>query len=212
MQAKKNRAVIMAAAEITEYSFYTPEPGDFAICADRGYVHALKLGITPDILLGDFDSLEMPLPPKVEIRTYPAEKDETDLQIAISCALEKGFENILVIGATGGRTDHFLANVFLLHWAKERGAAVVLEDETTRIRLLEGCMTLENRKNTYLSLLALCGDAQVSVSGVKYPLERAILPFGSTLGVSNEFAEEHACIEVHRGSVLVLECAADRCL
>lgn len=212
MLAEKNRAVIMAAAEITEYSFYIPQSGDYVICADRGYVHALKLGITPDILLGDFDSLETPLPTEVEIRTYPAEKDETDLQIAISCALEKGLKNILVIGATGGRTDHFLANVFLLYWAKERGAAVVLEDENTRIRLLEGSLTVKNRKNTYLSLLALCGDAQVSVSGVKYPLERATLPFGSTLGVSNEFTEENAHIEVHRGSVLVLECAADRCL
>ncbi|MBE7025636.1 MAG: thiamine diphosphokinase [Ruminococcaceae bacterium] len=210
MTEKKNRAVIMAGADISDYSFYTPLSGDYVICADRGYIHAMRLGITPDVILGDFDSLETALPSDGEIYTYPAEKDETDLQLAVSHALKHGYRRVLVIGATGGRADHFLANVYLMHWAKERGCEMVIEDSDTRIYLLEDSLSLPRRKNVYLSLLPFSGDAVVSLSGVKYPLDETTITLGSTLGISNEIIADEATVRIHRGRVLLLECRADK--
>lgn len=210
MTGKEGRAVIMAGADISDISFFTPLSGDYVICADRGYLHARRLGITPHVLLGDFDSLDAPFPENTKTITYPAEKDETDLQIAIGHAMAEGFSEVYVIGATGGRTDHFFGNTALLHWAGKRGCRVILEDADTRIQLLQGTLTLPRRENFYLSLLPFAGDAAVSVSGVKYPLDRAVLPLGDTLGISNEITADKAVITVHRGEVLVLECRADK--
>ncbi|MBQ7032328.1 MAG: thiamine diphosphokinase [Clostridia bacterium] len=210
MNGEKSRAVIMAGADISDYSFFTPLSGDYVICADRGYLHAKTLGISPDILLGDFDSLDIPLPENTEKIIFPAEKDETDLQIAISHAMSQGFEEVYVIGATGGRTDHFLGNIALLHWAKKRGCRVILEDADTHIQLLSGALTLQRRTDFYLSLIPFAGDAVVSVSGVKYPLAHAVLPLGDTLGISNEITADEASITVHHGEVLVLQCRTDK--
>lgn len=210
MQEKDRRAVIMAGADITDYSFYTPLSGDYVICADRGYLHAQKLGVTPAVLLGDFDSIESPLPKHAEILRYPAEKDETDMQLAIRYAAEAGFKKLYGIGASGGRTDHFLANIGLLHKARLLGCEMVLEDVDTRLRLLNGTLTLPRRDNFYLSVIPFPGDAVVSLAGVKYPLSEATLTVGDTLGISNEIISDTATIYVHKGSALILECRADR--
>ncbi len=210
MQEKDRRAVIMAGADITDYSFYTPLSGDYVICADRGYLHARKLGVTPAVLLGDFDSLGEPVPENVKVLQFPAEKDETDLQIAIRHAVDAGFKKIYGIGTQGGRTDHFLANIGLLQRARLWGCEMILEDCDSRIRLLHGSLTLPRRKNFYLSVIPFPGDAVVSLSGVKYPLSAATLTVGDTLGISNEIISETATVCVHTGAALILECRADR--
>lgn len=213
MLEKENcRAVIMAGADISDYSFFTPLSGDYVICADRGYLHAVKLGVKPDVLLGDFDSLNIPLPGGQEILTYPAEKDETDLQIAIGHALDRGYRDILVIGAFGGRMDHFLGNVCLMKWTRERGGNLILEDSDTRMFLLADTVTLPQKGNRYLSVIPFFEDAVVSLAGVKYPADKAQFKVGDTLGISNEITSEAAKITVFEGSVLVLQCRADRAL
>ncbi len=208
----KNRAVIMAGADISDYSFYTPLSGDYVICADRGYLHALKLGIRPDILLGDFDSLDMPLPDNIETLTFPAEKDETDLQIAIEHALSKGFWDIYVIGAFGGRCDHFLGNVCLMKWTRERGGSLILEDGDTRMFLLADTIMLPKKENRYLSVIPFFEDVVISMSGVKYPLDKARLTVGGTLGISNEISDDVAYLNVNEGSAIILQCRADKTL
>ncbi len=211
MKERKGRAVIMAGADIKEYSFYTPLSGDYIICADRGYLHARRLGVTPDVLLGDFDSLDVPLPEHIKILTYPAEKDATDLQIAVDYAADVGFDEVYVIGALGGRSDHFMANVCLLRYAREkRGCTMILEDSDTRMQLLYDEVSIPARKNFYLSVIPVFEPAVVSLSGVKYPLSEKLLPVGDTLGVSNEFAGTEAYIRIHSGSALILECRADK--
>ncbi len=207
---KKCRAVIMAGADIDDYSFYKGCADDYVICADKGYIHAQNLNVVPDILLGDFDSLEIALPSNIQTVTYPAEKDETDLQIAINHALSKGFSDIYVIGAFGGRTDHFLGNVGLLHWTRERGGNLILEDKDTKMFLLSDSIMLPRKDNFYLSVIPFFADAVVSMSGVKYPVKNVCFKVGDTLGLSNEFSAETAEITVHRGSVIVLECKMDK--
>ena len=208
---KRGRAVIMAGGPISDYSFYTPQKDDYVICADSGYRHAEALGIIPDILLGDFDSIAE-MPQEVEILRFPAEKDETDLQIAICHAREKGFSDIYVIGAFGGRLDHFLGNVCLLHWAQNQGADVIMQDADTLVRLVSEDVALPRKKQHYLSVIPFFGDATVSITGVKYPLEKHNMLAGDTLGISNEFKSDVAHISVHSGKVLVIECRADKIL
>ncbi len=206
----EKRAVIMAGADIKDYTFYKPLDTDFLICADRGYRHCKKLGLVPDVLLGDFDSLDIPLPDGIERHTYPSEKDETDLQLAIDFAIKKGFKEIYCIGVFGGRCDHFLGNIGLMKWAKDRGASLTFEDSDTYMFLLSGEVTLSKRENHYLSLIPFFEDATVSLSGTKYTAENALLRVGDTLGISNEITADFASITVHFGSLLVLLSKADK--
>ncbi len=199
------RAVIMAGADIEDYTFYKKEAGDYVICADRGYRHAIKLGVVPDILLGDFDSLDMPLPKGVKTITFPAEKDETDLQLAILHAIDMGFRDIYIIGVFGGRTDHFLGNIGLLKLAHEKGATAVLEDADTKIHFADGSITLPNT-HTYLSVIPLFEDVVLSIEGVKYPLTKKRLVRGDTLGISNEITAKEARIDILEGSAFILLC------
>ncbi|MBQ7036442.1 MAG: thiamine diphosphokinase [Clostridia bacterium] len=208
----EKRAVIMAGADIKDYTFYKPLDTDFLICADRGYRHCKALGLVPDVLLGDFDSLDIPFPEGIERHTYPAEKDETDLQLAIDLAIKKGFKEIYCIGVFGGRCDHFLGNIGLMKWARDRGASLTFEDGDTYMFLLSGEVTLSKRENHYLSLIPFFEDATVSLSGTKYTAENALIRIGDTLGISNEIKKETAHISVHGGSALVLLCRADKTL
>ncbi len=210
--AEKKRAVIFAGAPGGDYSFFAPSEGDYVICADRGYTYARKLGIVPDFLLGDFDSIEEPLPEGIPRETFPAEKDETDLQLAISHALSKGYREMYVLGAIGGRVDHFLGNIGLIKWAKDRGGILSMEDADTYICPVFSEAVFKKHPNRYFSVLPFYGDAVVSVSGTKYTATRAKIAAGDTLGISNEITEDAAHVRVHEGSALVLLCKADKVL
>ena len=211
MQAKK-RAVIMAGADIKDYSFYKPLGTDFIICADRGYRHCKALGLVPHVLLGDFDSLDIPIPDGIEKYTFPAEKDETDLQLAIDYAISKGYDEIYAIGVFGGRCDHFLGNISLMKWASDRGASLTFEDTDTYMFLLKGDKVVPKRENHYLSVIPFFEDATISLTGTKYPAENVTFHAGDTLGISNEIVEETARINIEKGSALVMLCKADKIL
>lgn len=198
------RAVIMGGADILDYSFYISRETDFVICADGGYKHALALGITPDVLLGDFDSILSPLPENVETHAYPPEKDKTDLQIAVEYAIDNGFSNIYTIGVFGGRTDHFLGNMGLMLYAHQKGCKAVMEDADTWMCLLSGELRLEKHDKYFLSVIPVYEDVCVSIQGVKYPLQNTRICRGDTLGISNEIIEEEAYIKISDGSAIVL--------
>ena len=100
-----------------------PGPDDYVIAADAGYLACLVAGVTPDLLLGDFDSLERPKDFPNAIRTAPVEKDDTDTMLAVRAGLEQGCDTFYFYGATGGkRLDHTLANFQTLLWLRRQGA------------------------------------------------------------------------------------------
>ncbi len=204
------RAVILAAGPMESYAFFKAEPTDFVICADGGYRHAERLGLTPHILLGDFDSFSGKRPEHLKVLQFPAEKDETDLQLAMTVAIEKGYKCLWILGAMGGRVDHFLGNIGLLSWAAARDVYAVLESADTRVQLVEKTARILKRESFYLSLLPVSGDAIVSVRGVKYPAENKKFRAGDTLGISNEIVDDVAEISVHEGTILVVESRKDR--
>ncbi len=209
MREVKRRAVIMCGADISDYSFYEALEGDYVICADRGYLHALNLGIIPSVCIGDFDSLELDLPDTLPKLQYPSEKDETDFQLALNHALSKGYKDLYAIGVFGGRMDHFLGNLSLMKWTRDRGGHLTLVDADTRIQFItseNSPVFIPRKEGTYLSILPMYEDAVISMSGVKYAVCEKVFSVGDTLGISNEITEEKAHFFVHKGSAFLLEC------
>lgn len=187
---------------------------DCMIAADSGMNFLHKNGIVPDIIAGDFDSAKeesvayfQGLNDVQVIKLNPV-KDDTDTEFVIREAIRRGATEITVLGATGTRLDHVLANVNLLGIGLEEGVSIQLVDKHNCIRMISD--TIEITKNEqfgdYVSVLPVKGDAKgVTLEGLKYPLKDADIPCFSSLGVSNEIKEDVAKISVKQGVLLVIE-------
>lgn len=178
----------------------------YIICADSGYDKAISAGIKPDLLIGDFDSIKSRLPDDTEIFRAPAHKDDTDTLLSVRTALDKGFDNIALVGACGGRTDHTLANIATLLFIREHGAkAYAVGDETDVYILSEESIQLNADVSRYLSAFAISDEAVVSISGCEYTLDSYKLKRSFPIGVSNEFIHgKEAVVNCESGLVAVL--------
>ena len=187
---------------------------DCMIAADSGMNFLHKNGIVPDIIAGDFDSAKAESVSyfqglnDVQIIKLNPIKDDTDTEFVIREAVRRGATEITVLGATGTRLDHVLANVNLLGIGLEEGVSIQLVDKHNCIRMISD--TIEITKNEqfgdYVSVLPVKGDAKgVTLEGLKYPLKDADIPCFSSLGVSNEIKEDVAKISVKQGVLLVIE-------
>jgi thiamine pyrophosphokinase len=178
---------------------------DLLFCGDAGVRAAGALGLTPDLIVGDFDSYAGALPEGVPVLRLPVEKDYTDSFVCMQQALERGCDFLLLTGVLGGRLDHSMANIQSLRWLREQGARGVLADGRNTVFLLqEEEVEIPRRAGWKLSVFAMGGDCVVSLSGVKYPLSRYTLTGSFPLGVSNEFLDGPAGIAVHSGTLLVI--------
>lgn len=192
------------AETITEH----PKPDDLTIAADAGYRTATALGERVDILLGDFDSLgEPPRDGNFELIRVPAEKDLTDTQLAVELALERGADDIVLIGGLTGRLDHTLSTLAILEDLHARGCYASVTDGQSRVHYLKSSSTLVARSAyKYLSLLAADEVVKgVDIEGCKYPLKRATLRRGKQFAVSNEITGNVAFISVKKGGVFIIE-------
>ncbi len=180
--------------------------GGLVICADSGLHHALAAGITPDIVVGDFDSCTAEIPSGAEcIRVSPI-KDDTDTILAADTAIERGCTELRFFCAVGGRFDHTFANVQMLSYLREKGANGTLYGKAEKLYLLcDGESVDIARFNGFVSVFALSDTAVVSEKGMKYPLSHHELKSGFPLGVSNEVADAVGRIEVHSGKALICE-------
>ena len=189
--------------------------GACVIAADRGLEHARALGLEVSVAVGDFDSASPEAVAEAEkagvrIERHPAEKDATDLELALDAALEQRPERILVLAGDGGRLDHLLSLLLLL--GSERYAGVQLDAYVgaARVHVVRGERTLEGDPGELVSLLALHGPAQgVQTEGLVYPLAGETLEPGSSRGVSNVFAERTARIRVEHGVLLTVRPGPD---
>jgi len=173
------------------------------IAADGGLRHLEALGVTPDVILGDFDSLGyVPQDSKV----FPVEKDDTDAMLAIRHGLELGCTRFVLYGALEGpRLDHTVANFQTLRFLADRGARGYLVGKDTVVTVLKnGRLSLPALPEGIVSVFCLGEDAQgVTIKGLKYGLENGILSAGLPLGVSNHFVGKKAEIAVDSGSLLI---------
>lgn len=176
------------------------------ICADRGFDHATAAGLTPHIIVGDFDSSALALPSGIEcIRVSPI-KDDTDAMLAANTAIERGCTELRFFCALGGRFDHSFANVQMLEHLRKRGIRAALYGGDEKISLLHAGETVRlPRFEGFASVFSYGESAEVSEAGMKYPLERHRLDNTFPLGVSNEVTEDFGEITVHAGTIILCE-------
>lgn len=206
------RVAIFAAGEIHDYERVRRLIGrpDLVMCADGGIRHAVALGLTPGLILGDFDSADPAMLAGLEQRglpviRVPVEKDQTDTHLALDEAVRQGATEIVLVGGAGSRLDHTLANVLLLPGVP---VPVTMVDGKNIARLLRPgqSLTVAGEAGEFLSLLPLTPEASgVVARQVKWPLENATLRWGDSLGVSNQLAAEEAYVAVGEGVLLVVQ-------
>ena len=198
-----SKCIIFCAAEFDRLLEPIAE-GDFLIAADGGLRHVHTLGLVPDAVLGDFDSLGF-IPEGS--RVYPVEKDDTDAMLAIRLGLEKGYGSFLIYGGLDGpRLDHTVANFQALQYLADRGASGYLAGRDHLVTVVkDGSISFPPEARGTVSLFCLGPDARgVTLEGLYYPLEDGTLTSGFPLGVSNHFTGTPARITVREGSLLVL--------
>jgi len=189
---------------------------DFILCADGGYSFARMEGIKPNVLIGDFDSMnfsdiESDLRNKgsinnCEVIRVAVEKDDTDTMICLQYGIDKGFDEFFIIGGLGGRLDHTIANLQTMSYAVDHQHTIWFLDGKNRATLRNpGRITIQKLAGFKISLFTF-GDScdGVSIQGVKYPLENCLLNNSFPLGVSNEFVEENAEISHTSGKLLII--------
>ena len=202
------RVIIFANGGFTE----PPElyPDDLIIAADGGARHCRSLGLTPHLVVGDFDSLDETELAELQaagsqVVRYARNKDFTDLELALQHARQRGATEILVLAALGGRWDQTLANLLLPAAEELCCTKIRLIDGAQEMSFLRGgeCMEVLGQPGDTVSLVPLKGDAHgVTTQGLSYPLHAESLIFGSTRGISNELLGTQASIWLEQGLVL----------
>jgi thiamine pyrophosphokinase len=207
------RAIIFANGTMDKWpsEFEISPEIDLIIAADGGTHHCLAWNVTPHVVVGDMDSLRPDTLADlrsrgVEIKPYPARKDETDLELALKEALDRNVSEIIILGALGKRWDMTLSNVLVLTAPFLEGFKTRILDARQEITCLRGGQkaAFNGRPGDVLSLSSLQDSAVgITLNGLEYPLKNATLPLGSTRGISNVFAGDTAKVEIGTGYLLV---------
>ena len=207
------RAVVFVNGEVHDYTALRGwlRAGDYLIGADGGTRHILALGLRPDAVVGDLDSLEAETVAElmaggVAVERYPVAKDQTDLELAIERGLRVGASEILLLGALGGRLDQTLANLLIL---AQRNWPVPLRlaegDQLAQVLRSGECLTLHAAPGSTVSAIPLSTVITgITYTGLEYPLVDATLTIGSTRGVSNVVASTPATVTIKEGVLLVI--------
>ncbi len=169
-------------------------------------------GVTPDIIVGDFDSTTTKAleyfekKGQTEIRRLNPIKDDTDTEYAIRLAIREGARSIVVLGATGSRIDHVLGNISLLGIGLESGTDISIIDTNNRIRMADKPVTIEKsaQYGRFVSLIAVTDDNEVSLR-LKYSVTDYSFDRFTSLGISNEIIDDHAVVDIHRGKFIIIE-------
>ena len=198
-----------------DFSPFTIPAGVFVIACDRGYAYAKSCGVRPDLVVGDFDSYSGELDPDIPMRKLPVEKDDTDTMLAIKHGLGMGMTEFVLLGCLGGRLDHTAANISALQYIRNHGAAGMLADESTVLRVFgqgdEIKPVMSGRENYFSVFPFGCEYAVVSAEGVMYPMHYQRLHSAFPLGVSNHVTDPgNFSMTVHEGTALIIECQEKR--
>ena len=184
------------------------------IAVDKGLETLYKLGIKPNHVVGDFDSIDKEIlkfyekNSEIVFHEFNPEKDNTDTDIALNLAINLKSSNIVILGALGKRMDHALANIHILKKTLDAKIPCYLLDEYNKIYLIQDNLKLYRSQTygKYISLISMTTKVEgLTLKGFKYPLEKATLPIGISLGISNEIVEESASIQLKKGILIVIE-------
>lgn len=210
-----SRCVILSACPVSPELKRLLRPDDFIIACDAGYRNCAPLGCKPNIIVGDFDTAPCPKQEDDDIIILPHVKDDTDTEYAAKLASEKGFSEVLLLGALGGkRLEHTLSNLCTGLGLEQRGIRATLQNERSRITFVRPGeeRTYPKGEFFYFSVFPMEGRAEgVYERGSYYELTDAALTAGYPLGVSNEYAEGSDCITIstRKGALVVVETVQD---
>lgn len=181
------------------------DESDFILSADGGTDYCVELGIIPDLVIGDLDSispktLDILKKKEVPINVFPIKKDKTDSQLSIEYLMDKGAEEITIIGAIGSRIDHTLANILLLKTIKDKGIKGKIVHNNNIIYIIDDELIMDKKNGYFVSIIPIeSKGVLVSLKGFEYNLSKVKIDFASTLGVSNFVIDEKGYIKVHEG-------------
>lgn len=200
--------MIIGSAPIDDAKVFDEFPANesYVICADGGLDTALVNNITPNLIIGDFDSVTGELPDNIETIRLPAAKDDTDTMAAVKEGFRRGYNNFVLLGALGGRFDHTYANLSTLAYISSLGGKAVLANHNCKIFLIHSSrLTLTKMVGCTVSVFPFgCSSCTVSYDGMLYPLTEYCLHADIPLGVSNQVVNDKAGIIVHSGDALVV--------
>ena len=213
------RALIVAAGDAPDRAGLDrawpgwSDPIDLVVAADAGADAAERLGLRPDLVVGDFDSiapggLDRLRAAGIPVEVAPTDKDESDTELAVRAAVARGARALTIVGGLGGRPDHLLANVGLLALPELADRSVELLDDRTRVSLIRGpgSRDLAGRVGDLVSLLPFGpGVDGVTTAGLEWPLADEALPLGPARGLSNVRTALVARVTVRTGLLLAIE-------
>ncbi len=199
------KAIIIASGKSINKEIFNDiyAENDFIICADGGLNYLDSLSMTPNLIVGDFDSVDKSLLVKynnVKIRKFLPEKDFTDTEIAVEEAISSGYKEIVIFGATGTRLDHTMANIMLIERYIKLNIDIKIIDDNNYIQILNKNIILDKKEGYYLSIIPITDYIEgITLRGLKYPLNNVKVKRGSTLCISNEVIDANAEILITSG-------------
>lgn len=208
------RVLILSGGTVTDLNWLAGviNVNDHIICVDGGAKYAAALGITPQIIIGDLDSVDrMELAEFIKkgtvVKEYSADKDDTDTTLALKEALVTNPDEIIILGAIGTRMDHTLSNMHLLLKAMQSGVSAHIINECNEISLVtpDTHVVVEGEPGDVFSLLPLTEKVSgINVQGARWPLKDAIFYIGNSYGVSNQLSLNRAEISISTGMLLLI--------
>lgn len=184
---------------------------DYLICADGGLEKVSNYGIIPDIIIGDFDSVDgnvlKQYENKIPVKKFPSEKDFTDMELAVELAISKGYKNIILTGASGSRLDHTLGNILLMEKYFKNGVSISIIDNNNEMKIISDNAELfiEYKEGYYISIIPITESIQgLCLEGFKYNLDNVDVKRGSTLCISNQIKDNKGKITLRKGRAIVI--------
>lgn len=202
------RCIIVGGADINNYGFIKKKlkEDDYFIFCDSGLKHLSSLGVTPSLIVGDFDSHENPNL-NTETIVLPCEKDDTDTVYGVKEGIKRGFDEFILIGVIGARLDHTLGNVYILHYLNSMNKKGYIIDDYSEMELVSDKPAFVSDEYTYFSLINISGLAKgITIKDAKYPLDNAEITTEYQYGVSNEVLPgKTAEVSVKEGNLLLIK-------
>lgn len=205
------RAVIFVNGNLSDLSHAKKiiDKNDYLIAADGGAKHAFKLGLTPHVIIGDFDSIPKNLLKKFsksELIRYPVKKNKTDFELAVDLCLERKYKEIIIFGLFGSRIDHMLSNIFLVakKQKENKQLKVVIIESKKNIYLMNETIEIKGKVGDEISIVPLSDKLEsIKTNGLEYKLDNESITYGSTRGISNVMSKPTAKITALKGVAVI---------
>lgn len=204
-QIEKKCVIVSGAPEDNiKYISNIIDGAAYVIAADCGYEKCVGLGYEPDLIVGDFDSLTEPKT-KTEKIVLSSHKDDTDTLFAVKTAIDRGFKNIIIVGAIGGRFDHSYSNVLCLAYCYKKNIECCIISNNSKMFFMNDSVVITSEEFKYFSLFAYGETCHgLTIKGGKFPLTNHTLEIDSSLCQSNEVCKDFATVSIKKGKLLVI--------